>query len=631
MGYPLPDTVLSRILTRLETEKEYVFLETTRITAEENRSLLFLRPVGHLSCFPGDDPVIFFQQAQDALARGFYLAGWMAYEFGFLLEPRLKKNLSTLPDRPLARFGVFPPPLIFDHCCGEFKGADPWPSPAVAGAERNFTVHDLRPNMGQADYITAVRRIKEYIEAGDTYQVNFTLKLLFTLSGSPEALYEALRRNQSVSYGACIRWGNQRIMSFSPELFFKKDAAGRCTVRPMKGTIRRGRFRKEDEELALFLQNDGKNRSENVMIVDLLRNDLGRICTPGSIAADSLFDIETYETLHQMTSTVTGHLAGETSLFAMMKALFPCGSVTGAPKIRTMEIIRELEAGPRGIYTGAIGYLAPDGQATFNVPIRTIRITGDRGEMGIGSGVVHDSDPQLEWQECLLKGQFLTHPAPPFKLIETILWLPDRGYWLLAEHLERLADSASFFLFFHDRAKIEAHLHGLARSFVATPRRVRLTLAKDGVVDCTVSECEPPAPLAFFPPGQETDALPRVSFSARRTDPASPYLYHKTTLRDLYEEERRKALAAGCCEVLFRNNRDEVTEGSISNIFLRRGDTILTPPVASGLLNGVLRRHLLARSPLPVQEAILSRRDIEEAQDLFVGNSVRGLVRVRLT
>jgi len=296
-----------------------------------------------------------------------------------------------------------------------------------------------------------------------------------------------------------------------------------------------------------------------------------------------------------------------------------------------MEIIRELEAGPRGIYTGAIGYIAPDGQATFNVPIRTIQITGDCGEMGIGSGVVHDSDPQQEWQECLLKGRFLTNPAPPFKLIETILWLPDRGYWLLDEHLERAIDSASFFLFSHDRAKIEAYLHGLACSFSAAPRRVRLTLAKDGTIDCTVSECEPPAPLVFLPPGLETDDLPRVTFSARRTDPASVYLYHKTTLRGLYDEERRTSLAAGCYEVLFRNNQDEVTEGSISNIFLRRGDTLLTPPVASGLLNGVLRRHLLAHCPLPVREVTLTRSDVAEAEALFVGNSLRGLVRVRLT
>lgn len=631
MGHPLPDAVLSQILARLAIEEEYVFLETTRRTAEENRSLLFLKPAGHISCSAGDDPVRFFHQAEEALAQGFHLAGWMAYEFGFLFEPVLKKKLAALADRPLARFGVFPAPLVFDHRTGEWDHGTPWPPLSSAGpADQGFAVRGLRPNMDQADYITAIRRIKEYIEAGDTYQVNFTLKLLFSLDGSPEALYEALRRNQSVSYGACIRWGDQRIMSFSPELFFRKDQAGRCTVRPMKGTIRRGRFRQEDEKLALFLQNDGKNRSENVMIVDLLRNDLGRVCTAGSIAVPSLFDIETYETLHQMTSTVTGELARQTSLFTLMKALFPCGSVTGAPKIRTMEIIRELEAGPRGVYTGAIGHLAPDGQATFNVPIRTLHLVGNNGEMGIGSGVVHDSDPQQEWQECLLKGRFLTHPAPSCKLIETILWLPDLGYWLLDEHLERLTDSASFLLFFHEREKIEAHLRDLAGSFTGLPRRVRLTLAKDGTIDCTVAECQAPATLPPVLPGRGGTNLPRVCFSPIPTDPASPYLYHKTTLRGLYDEERRKALAAGCYEVLFRNNRGEVTEGSISNIFLRRGDRLLTPPVESGLLNGVLRRHLLSHPPLPMEETVLNRRDIEKADALFVGNSVRGLVQVRL-
>lgn len=632
MVYPLPDIALSRILTRLATEDEYVFLETTRTTAEENRSLLFLNPLRYLSCFPGDDPLFFFRQAEEALAQGFYLAGWMAYELGFLFEPALGGKLPAKPNQPLARFGVFPPPLVFDHCSGKFTPADQgWPAPPVAGPEQDYTVHDLHPNMAQADYVAAIHRIKEYIETGDTYQVNFTLKLLFTLKGSPEALYGALRRNQSVSYGACIRSGNQRIMSFSPELFFRKEATGRCTVRPMKGTIRRGRDHNEDKELALFLQNDEKNRSENIMIVDLLRNDLGRICTPGTIATPSLFDIETYETLHQMTSTVTGLLAGETSLFTLMKALFPCGSVTGAPKIRTMEIIQELEAGPRGVYTGAIGYMAPDGQATFNVPIRTIQLSGSSGEMGIGSGVVYDSDPQLEWQECLLKGRFLTHPLPPFLLIETILWLPEQGYWLLDLHLERLCASASFLLFFCDRPQVETALDELARSFSATPQRVRLTLAKDGAIACTASACEAPAPLATASPPRENKAeLPRVIFSRSQTDPASPYLYHKTTLRDLYDKERHKALAAGYYEVLFKNNRGEVTEGSISNIFIRKGATLFTPPLASGLLNGVLRRYILSHSPLPVQEALLHQRDIEEADALFVGNSIRGLVQVRL-
>jgi para-aminobenzoate synthetase/4-amino-4-deoxychorismate lyase len=608
--------------------EDCVFLETSRVTAEEAHTYFFHRPVAHLVCQPHDDPARFFQQAEEFLAEGFYLAGWLGYEFGYLLEPSLAKRIQPDQEKPLAHLGVFRAPLIFSHETGALLSGS-WPTPPLPEISTSYRLADLRPNLSQADYTAALAKIKGYIESGDTYQVNFTLKLLFDFAGAPEGLYQALRRNQSVSFGAYLHTGAQHILSFSPELFFKRSGE-HCLVRPMKGTMQRGPYLAEDARLMEFLQGDEKNRSENVMIVDLLRNDLGRVCTPGTVRTQSLFDIETYETLHQMTSTITGHLPKETTIETLFRALFPCGSVTGAPKIRTMEIIHELENGPRGVYTGAIGFIAPSGDATFNVPIRTIELNGSTGEMGIGSGIIHDSDPEQEWRECLLKGRFLSDPAPAFTLIETLLWQPGSGYWLLPEHLERLAASAAYFQYSCNRQEILTRLERLVLDFAASPMRVRLTLAKRGEIALSASPCPAPTTLIWPRPQAEQSQLPRVTFSSHATDPGSPWLFHKTTLRELYDTERQRALAGDFHEVLFTNTRGEVTEGSITNIFIQQQDTLLTPPMECGLLPGVFRRYLLAHAPLAVREAILSRRDLEQAEAIFVGNSVRGLVQVRL-
>ena len=627
MPCPLTDETLARIMALAATE-DCVFLETSRVTAEESHSYFFHRPVAHLACYAHDDPARFFQQAEDFLAEGFYLAGWLGYEFGYLLEPSLAKQIRPDTKKPLARLGVFRAPLIFDHNTEELLGT-PWPDPPATQASTDFCLTNLRPNLTQTDYTAALEKIKGYIESGDTYQVNFTLKLLFDFNGSPEAMYQALRRNQSVSFGGYLRSGSQQILSFSPELFFKRTGE-QCLVRPMKGTIQRGPYPAEDERLMQFLQGDEKNRSENVMIVDLLRNDLGRVCTPGTVTTRSLFDIETYETLHQMTSTITGHLPRATKIEPLFRALFPCGSVTGAPKIRTMKIIRELESEPRGVYTGAIGFIAPSGEATFNVPIRTIELNGNTGEMGIGSGIIHESDPEQEWRECLLKGCFLSNPAPAFCLIETLLWLPDSGYWLLAEHLERLAASSAYFRYPFSPPELMTRLDRLALDFGASPMRVRLTLAKNCQMELTPSPCSAPTALTWPISQAAQSELPRVLFSTQATDPGSPWLFHKTTLREIYDTEREQALAGGFHEVLFANTRGEVTEGSITNIFIAQQGTLLTPPMKCGLLPGVFRRYLLEHAPLSVRETILTRRDLEQAEALFVGNSVRGLVQVRL-
>ncbi|MDH5297813.1 MAG: aminodeoxychorismate synthase component I [Desulfobulbaceae bacterium] len=629
MHPPLSDVSLSALLDFLAREEVFVFLETTRAKGDECRSLLFREPVAMLRCTGGDSAGDFFAEARGYLARGHYLAGWFAYEFGYLLEPSLA-GLGWVGQPPLlAELGVYNEPHVYDHRSSSFSGRGPWPTTPGGGAPGEYRLRNLRLNQQQQEYLAAIQRIKQYIAAGDTYQVNYTLKLLFDFSGSAEGFYQTLRRNQSVAYGAYLRNGLHRLLSFSPELFFRKKGE-RCTVRPMKGTARRGRSCEEDAAIAAWLRADAKNRSENVMIVDLLRNDLGRVCTMGSVRTDSLFDVETYESLHQMTSTIHGRLRPDVGLAELFGALFPCGSVTGAPKIRTMEIIRELELAPRGVYTGAIGYLAPDGDAFFNVPIRTVVLDGGRGEMGIGSGVVFDSDPVGEWEECGLKGSFLTEPRPSFELIETLLWEPGQGYWLLDLHLARLARSAAFFDYPLDRQRLTARLAEAAEAFgPGSAQRVRLTLARDGGFCLAATPCGLPGARTFA----EADVpakLPRVTFADGAVDSRSPYLFHKTTRRELYDRERQLATAEGFYEVLFVNQRGEVTEGAITNLFVRLEGRLLTPPVDCGLLDGVFRRQLLSAGQEPVAEAVLTREDLAAAEAIYLGNSVRGLVRVSL-
>ena len=630
MNTPLPDPTIDAILGFLSSEQEFVFLETSKTTAEERTSLLFTRPRAQLSLNAGQPVEPFFREAQAYLDQGYFLAGWFAYEFGYALEPTLHPFLPPLGERPLARLGVYPAPLIFSHAAPWPENGPPlpWagpPSPPFG----EYRLDNLRPNLSEVEYRQALARIKEYIAAGDTYQVNYTLKLLFDFTGSPESLYLALRRNQPVSYGAYLNLGGERLLSFSPELFFRKSGL-RCQVKPMKGTSGRGRTLAEDAHLALALRQDPKNRSENVMIVDLLRNDLGRISSMGGVEVASLFDVETYATLHQMTSTISGRMTAPVGLAELFKALFPCGSVTGAPKIRTMEIIRELESGPRGVYTGAIGYLAPSGDAVFNVPIRTVVLSGQHGEMGIGSGIVHDSDPQSEWQECLLKGRFLTQPRPDFQLIETILWQRHSGFWLLERHLARLANSAAYFDFPVDPEAVVRHLEAESKAWETEAVKVRLLLHQDGRLRLEATPCPPPACLDLPAPRPSGPDLPRVCLSPRPTDSSSPFLFHKTTRRDLYSSERQQAVAQGCYEVLFANERGEITEGSISNLLIRQGDHLLTPPLGCGLLAGVCREHLLATHPGLIREQVLSRADLLAAEAIYLVNSLRGVVQVRL-
>ncbi|MBU0481384.1 MAG: aminodeoxychorismate synthase component I [Proteobacteria bacterium] len=640
---PIPERLLDDLLGLLAECDDFVFLETVRVSEDNQHSFLFLDPVEKLICRAEDDPIAYLDKVQAKMAQGFYVVGWLAYEFGYKLEPVLS-ILMQPEDGIVAELGVYRFPHVFDHASGRFTGNVPGlQDSAEKSSPKEPVIEGVSFSQEKEDYLQNIARIKSFIETGDTYQVNYTLKLLFEYSGADASLYRALRRNQSVSYGAFIRSGNRRIMSFSPELFFRKKG-NICQVRPMKGTMRRAPDPETDLLIGGSLAHDVKNRSENVMIVDLLRNDLGRLCRMGTVDVLSLFDVETYETLHQMTSSVRGELRPEVGLADLFRAIFPCGSVTGAPKIRTMEIIRELEADSRGVYTGGIGFFTPGGDAVFNVPIRTVVLDGMKGEMGIGSGIVYDSDPEREWEECSLKGRFLVEPEPDFQLIETILCDLEKGFWLIGEHLERLFASASYWGIPCDPVRVRDELLQTAVSLsgdAATGkerfRRVRLLLHKDGRVEISSAPCSPPRGYPDPEPAEEPGAgrLPKVVLAKERTSSHNPFLYHKTTRRELYDQCYKMAGEKGYFEALFVNERDEVTEGCITNLFVRRGQELITPPVNCGLLNGVLRRALLTgkvATPdnLPIREAVIGVSELVAADEIYLGNSVRGLVKVQL-
>lgn len=635
----IADPDFEKLLAFLSTQEQFVFLDTNRQDDENTESLLFLSPVSRMRCAVGDDLDAYLEKLQHLLDEGYYLAGWIGYEFGSILGANIGQDRpSYLNDSAvLADLGVFLKPYRFRHDNGEnnFPNTDNYVLP-----DEGYKVSGIQPNMSEGEFVEALNRVREYIGAGDTYQVNYTMKLHFNFEGSVERWYQTLRRNQSVPYGAYIRNGEERILSLSPELFFRKND-NVVISRPMKGTFERGYTTGEEQVNIDFLYNDIKNRSENVMIVDLLRNDLARLMfnlDESEVRVTSLFDIESYESLLQMTSTIRASCSAEDTdnlhVTKLFKALFPCGSITGAPKIRTMEIIDELEKDGRGIYTGAIGYISPEGGAVFNVPIRTVHLKGNRGEMGVGAGITYDSDPVEEWHESLLKGRFLTHSEPEFYLFETILWQPGNGYWLLESHLARLKDSADFFKFNYDAEKIAEVLAEAEKDFDDDHKRVRLVLYKDGRRSVTTVSCSAPAstvlPLqpgqtASFGPGE----LPLFDLAGNdRKPPAKPWCFHKTSRRSAYDAAFAEAQQGGLFDYIFSNEDGELTEGSITNLVVFSDGVYKTPPLKSGLLGGVLRKHLLKTQGDIIREEILTREDLFSAEAVFLCNSVRGLVQV---
>jgi para-aminobenzoate synthetase/4-amino-4-deoxychorismate lyase len=598
--YPLSEFDLKNILMFLKPP--FLFLETAYFDRDNYRSFLFDSIVDVITFEPSCSVDSFFRRLEGYLDRGYWLCGFFSYEFGYYLEDCFLPFRKHCLDYPLVWLGISKSPKIINHrvYLPNFNTKE----------NSNYRIKNIRANITPQEYNAAIKKIKGYLEKGLTYQVNFTFKFKFEFEGDVLDLYLNLRRAQPTSYMAFINIGRIWFLSFSPELFFRIKG-NLITTKPMKGTARRGRFPEEDEEIKLACYRDEKTRAENLMIVDLLRNDLGRIAKEGGVRVKDLFSLERYRTLHQMTSTIEAILRNRIKLKEIISSLFPSGSVTGAPKIRTMQIIRELEKEERGIYTGMIGYISPQREACFNVAIRTIALSSSNAELGIGGGVVYDSIDRKEYREAHLKAHFLVKKYPCFSLIESIRW--QKQYFLLDLHLQRLKKSCIYFGIPYDLAEIKERLFQLQDAFSKDMvYKVRLELDMEGRLSLEY------APL-------EELALPlKVKISSKKTDPHNIYLYHKTTHRNFYDGERRIAQQEGFFEVIFTNLYNQLTEGSITNIFLLINHKLYTPPITCGLLGGVLRESLIRENK--VIEKVLFLSDLYRAEKVFLGNSVRGLL-----
>jgi para-aminobenzoate synthetase / 4-amino-4-deoxychorismate lyase len=561
---------------------------------EGERFLAFTAPLATLEARDPGSVLTMLREADSALADGRFVAGFVAYEAAAAF------GLATLPPDsqgpPLVWLGVFDAPR-----------ETPWPrAPDAPPPEVTW-----RPALDATSHAARLARLHERIAAGDTYQVNFTFPLEAPLEEEPGALFARLVAAQRPRHAAYVDLGRFAIVSASPELFFERES-GLLRTRPMKGTAARGATAEQDDALATALSRSEKERAENLMIVDMLRNDLGRVAELGSVETTSLFDVERYPTLLQMTSSVTAR--SQAPLSALFAALFPCASVTGAPKKRTMEIVAATEVGPRGVYTGAIGWAGPEGRAHWNVAIRTVVADRDRGflRFGTGSGVVADSRAASEYEECLLKARILDEP--PFALLETFALLPGEGYRHLDGHLARLAGSARHFGFPLDMRRIEEALRRTAGGVVGAAR-VRLTLHADGRAEVEATAL-PLAPARTL----------QVGLAARPVDPRSIWLFHKTTRREVYDEAA--ASRPDCDDVLLWNDRGELTESTVASVVVEIGGQRLTPPVSCGLLSGVERQVALAEGR--AREGVVRISELAPGQRLWLLSSLRGSREARL-
>jgi len=567
--------------------------------AATRRWLAFGIPLAVFETYRAADVLPLLHEVEAAAAsRGLYAVGALAYEAAPGLDPAL--TVSRLaPATPLAWFGLFDAPRVVPP---------PVSAPAVTDAVWSAT---LSPKA----YRTAFDHIKRHIREGDAYQVDLTYRLRAALREPPFVHFARLVAAQRPAYAAFLPTPDWTVCSASPELFFDLDG-DRLESRPMKGTAPRGLTLAEDREHAAALSASEKNRAENVMIVDMARNDIGRVSFAGSVDVPELFAIEKYPTVWQMTSTVRGRT--HASVSEIFSALFPAASITGAPKSSAMRLIAELESGPRGFYTGAVGFLAPERRAQFNVAIRTLVTDADRrAEYGTGGGVVWDSDCALEQDECRTKARILEEASDPFSLLETMLWKPADGVFLLEFHLVRLAESAEYFGVALDLHAVRGKLEDLAAGLPRQPHRLRLLVAQNGAVSVEAVPFDPPA----------ADAVVRVALAPAPVDGRDPFLYHKTTRRRFYE----RALEArpGFDDVLLFNKNGDVTESTRSNVVIQIDGARYTPPVRCGLLPGTFRRRLVESGE--VTERSFSVDALRSAEALFLVNSLRGMQRVEFT
>ena len=582
-----------------------------------------------LQCTGGESWPALLEGLQGALERGQYAVSVCSYELGAHLLAMPPRG-ATADAPPLAQV------LVFEQCTHLSQDAvAQWLEEHAPVTATPAGVAAIRANVDQAAFTHALNRIHDYIVAGDTYQVNYTYRLRFDAFGSPLALYARLRARQPVPYGALVMLPDGgALLSLSPELFVR-HAQGELTARPMKGTAPAAPAEQVEENArrASALAQDPKNRAENLMIVDLLRNDIGRIAVTGSVKVPALFQVTRYSSVLQMTSTVQARLRDDASLADIFQALYPCGSITGAPKRRTMEIIAELEPAPRGIYTGAIGWFDPPaanpahpvGDFCMSVPIRTLALqaTGAngvrRGEMGVGAGIVLDSDPPDEFAECQLKARFLTGLSNDFELFETLHASRADGCRQQERHLARLAASSAYFGFrWDDKAARAALQAACAARPDDVPFRLRLALRQDGQFSVQSST------LAALP-----DTV-KVLLADDATTADDLFLRHKSSVRTRYDAAWRAAEAQGAFDMLFFNERGELTEGGRSNVFVRLDGRWHTPPLSCGLLPGVQRAVMLADPAWNAQETIITRAMLARAESIVVCNALRGALPAHL-
>ena len=558
----------------------------------------FREPIEQRAAYTLDEVIPLLRHAEAAANKGFWVALALSYEAAPAFDTALKAKSPS--EFPLAWLAVFDKRL---------------PTAVSSSSNRPFHVSEWEPQIDTLRYQRTIHAIKDYIERGDTYQVNLAFPLHGHVTGDSYSCYRAIARSQGAAYSAYLDIGSHRIFSFSPELFVERDG-NKLITRPMKGTLARGRWLEEDIQRSRQLQESPKDRAENVMIVDLLRSDLGKIGEIGSIEVTELFAIEKLNRVLQMTSTITALQRPDVTIVDILRALFPCGSVTGAPKARSMAIIDELELQRRGIYTGAIGLLSPGGDATFSVAIRTAVVDARSGAatFGVGGAITWDSTTDGEYEECCLKAKFLTHPWPDFELLETIE-LDDGEYTLLGRHLSRARNSALYLGFHWVESQVSGALDEAARLHPLGRSRVRLIVDRTGKATVEVHPLErnQERPLA-------------VRFATRPIDERDPLLFHKTTARSRYDAELERCRP--CDDVIFWNSRGEVTESTIANVVIFTEGKYWTPPREAGLLAGTLREELISKGEL--FERTITKRELVDLGSFALINSVRGWMQAEL-
>lgn len=563
----------------------------------DSRPLYFANPKKVITAHSIEDVLPQFQKVQEAIEQGNYAAGYVSYEAAPAFEQSFKVKDGA--KMPLLWFGIFDKPEeeIPEKMTGAFHLAE-WQSETDSNA-----------------YRSRFQRIKSEIKKGNTYQVNYTMRLQSKFEGDDFAFFERLKRAQRSNYSAYLNVGSHRILSASPELFFRWED-GQLITRPMKGTVKRGTTLKMDQLNADWLAASEKNQAENYMIVDLLRNDLGMIAEPGSVKVPQLKAIEKYPTVWQMTSTITADTNPGTTIIDIFKALFPCGSITGAPKIKTMEIIADIENSPREVYCGAIGFITPESEAVFNVPIRTVVIEKETGkaEYGVGGGITWDSELSEEYDEAFLKAKLLTVERPAYKLLESIK-LSDGEYYLLNDHIDRMKQSAEYFDYRFSELYLRDQLQKYAEINHGTLQKVRVLLHENGEIEVLGQAIKPLGP-------EFTAILAEAPISS-----ANPFLFHKTTNRDVYEGFQMNN--PDFQDVLLWNEEGFITEFTNGNVVVKINGDLYTPPVEAGLLAGTFRQELIRKKEIKVKN--ISKADLNNAEEIWFINSVRGKLKVNLT